>query len=266
VSSTFFIIFSLSRCGSTALFRALSYHRAITCLFEPDFSSAAWVEIEVLRMLERIRGEYSGIKHVWDPSGFPFTSDHRSVVNQMNANREIVVRLNKAVLAMPHKKVVFLRRRNHLARVLSDLLGQQTGLWGPANPDGRPVRDLNEPQRYRDALNAQRIRPLDIAIVEWYLKNAPAMEDSLRQTLTNDECLELFYEDFLGPGIRVDQRLKIYRRVLTFLDRSQESGCWDDDAVTELFDPGRKLNVPELLSRIPNLAEIQSRFSSGSGN
>ena len=70
MKADFFIVSSRSRCGSTALHRALNCHQDIRCPFEPDFSAAEWNEGGIRAVLEQISKDHSGIKHVWDPSGF----------------------------------------------------------------------------------------------------------------------------------------------------------------------------------------------------
>jgi hypothetical protein len=254
----FFLIFSLSRCGSTAIFRALTSHPEITCLFEPDFSHAGWDGDELTRELESIRAKYNGIKHVWDPSGYPFVTAHMSSVTEMNVRRENVLRLNQRILECPDQRVVFLRRRNQLARIVSDLLGQQTNLWGPAHPDGHWDPAVDEPGRYRDAIKSRAITALSTDVMAWYLEHVPLMEDQLRETVSGGECLDVFYEDIFGSGLDLDARLSAFRRVVDFLGfRSfPASGA----AVHALLDPRARLNSPGVLNLIPNLQQIKDRF------
>jgi hypothetical protein len=127
----FFVIFSLSRSSSTALHRSLNLHPDIACACEPDLGPPEQSAHELVSRLTVLRGVYSGIKHLWDPSGFPFISDHRSKVSAMERHRERWLQLNKIILTQPQQRVIFLQRRNVLRRIVSDLIGQQTDEWGP---------------------------------------------------------------------------------------------------------------------------------------
>lgn len=255
----FFIIFSLSRCGSTAIHRALNAHRDITCLFEPDFSAAAWDPVAVRATVGRLRGICSGIKHVWDPSGFPFVTDHVSSIDTLEANYERVLAANAAILAQA-SAVVFLRRRNQLARIVSDLLGQQTDLWGIANPDGTLSPDINEPETYRRELSARRITALDADVVDWYLTHAPVLERTLRECVGTADCIDLWYEDLFGRAVRADERIRRYLDILEFIGVASDESAWTRSVVTTVFRPSGKLNDASTLRLIPNLAQIQERF------
>jgi hypothetical protein len=179
----FFIIFSLSRCGSTAIHRALNAHSEIDCLFEPDFSFANWDEKLVIDELERIRCIYTGIKYVWDPSGFPFVSTHLSSLPELDCNLHKVLDLNLRLLSISEKKVVFLRRRNQLKRILSDLLGQQTDLWGPTFSDARVSTPLKESEEYRGKIKTKLIKPVSVEITQWYLDHIDVLEEKLRRSV-----------------------------------------------------------------------------------
>lgn len=264
MNSNFFIVFSLPRCGSTAIHRGLNSHSGINCLYEPDFSNADWNEEAVRAEINRIRCEYSGIKHVWDPSGFPFVSTHISSIAGLDSNYDRVLNLNSMLLSLPAKKVLFLRRRNQLERILSDLLGQQTDLWGPAFPDARIAEGLDETKKYQDELKAKRVQPVSLEVIEWYLNNIPTLEDELRRRVPEEDCLDLFYEEIFGPEVGLDRRLAIYQRILDFLGLPTAPSYWDRPTVMELFHPKAKLNDASTLGRIPNLAEVRERFQNRS--
>jgi hypothetical protein len=261
MKSIFFIIVSLSRCGSTTIHRALNSHSEIDCLFEPDFANADWDEQHVKAELGQIRLKYSGIKHVWDPSGFPFVGTHTSSITEMDFNYGRVLALNVSLLSVPDKKVLFLRRRNQLERILSDLLGQQTELWGPVLPDGQIVRGLDESRKYRDEIKAKSIQPVNIKVIEWYLDHVTVMEDALRNSVPDDECLDLFYEDLFGFDVSLGSRLACYQSILDFLGFPTDPSYWDRPMVEALLHPKAKLNNSSTLGLIPNLKEVQQRFS-----
>jgi hypothetical protein len=210
--------------------------------------------------VNRIRLEYSGIKHVWDPSGFPFVSTHISSIPEMDFNRDRILDLNSSLLSLPDKKVLFLRRRNQMERILSDLLGQQTDLWGPAHSDGRISRELDETKKYRDELKRKQVQPVSLEVVEWYLTHVTGMEESLRASVPHSECLDLFYEDLFGSDVTLERRLEKYKHILDFLGFPSDPSHWHGPTVEALFHPNAKLNDPSTLGLIPNLAQVHQRF------
>ena len=257
----FFIIFSLSRCGSTALHRALSAHADITCVFEPDFSSCDWVEERIRAAVEKLRTSYSGIKHVWDPSGFPFVAEHISTIDTLDARVGSVLGANTALLGSPDTSVVFLRRRDRLARILSDLLGQQTDLWGPVRPDGSVAPGVDEAQRYRAELRRRTVGAIDADLVRWYLDRAEPMETALRRRATGSRCLDVWYEDILGVDVSVEDRIRRYQALLDFLGFSSHQSRWSHATVRALLSPSAKLNDASTLQLIPNLRQLRQCFS-----
>lgn len=263
INTRFFIIYSLSRCGSSALYRALNSHSEINCLYEPDFSFANWNKSLVKRKIDRIRLKYSGIKHVWDPSGFPFVNTHLSVIREMNANYDNVLEMNLSLLSAPNKRVIFLRRRNQLTRILSDLLGQQTDVWTPAFPEfpDATIQDVvDEANQYRGKVKSKTIRPVPMDLIEWYLDHVQNMEESLRKNIADDKCLDLFYEDLFNLEASPQQKIANYKNILDFLGYPSDPSYWDSSSITALFDPRAKLNNSSTFSLIPNIEEIQNRW------
>lgn len=258
MAAPFFIVISLSRCGSTALQRALSAHRQITCLFEPDFVAAGWDAGAVAARLVDLRDSASGIKHVWDPSGFPFISAHRSEVREMSARRAQVLAMNRTVLSAVPARVVFLRRRNQLARVLSDAIGQQTDLWGPEWPDGRMPAAFDEARKYRAQVGARQLQPVNLEVVQWYLDHVGAMETELRSGVADG--LDLDYEDLFAARMSLADRRRKYLDLVEFLGYSTDPGQWNREVVDAVLAPDGKLNDATTLARIPNIREVARRF------
>jgi len=263
MDSDFFVVFSLSRVGSSALYRALIAHSKIHCRYEPAFAEANWDEKKLCGMIDELRAKYSGIKHVWDPSGWPFRNSHISIMEDMDAIHEKVLKMNTLLLSGKNQKVLFLRRRNQLARVLSDLLGQQTDLWTPAYPgfsSARVQSVMDEARQYRSQIRTHDIKPVEMDIITWYVKNIPLMEHQLRASVADSNCMDLYYEELFNPRQGSKGRLRNYTRILEFLGIPQNERYWKAQEIDALFNPGGKLNDGSTLRLIPNLGEIEKHF------
>ncbi len=256
VQHDFFVIFSLSRCGSTAIHRALNCHSEIRCLFEPEFQLTDSPKESFFTRLDEIRATYAGVKYTWDPSGFPFRPDHSARIDNMNRNAERWLSLQEALLMRPSQRLIFLRRRDELSRTVSDLLGQQTNIWGP-RWDGDVHGD--EGASYRAELAKSTVGPIDVGLVDWYLTRLPPMVRRLRQAAAVNPCLDLDYEDVFGPS-RSRDPLDIYGEILDFLGYPRAAHHFDRVRVATLLGAGGKLNTADTLRRIPNYPEIEQRF------
>ena len=165
----FFLIFSLSRCGSTALYRALGETSGSRLIYEPWYSDSWRSPATLHGFLDQLRGDAIGVKHVWDPNGAPFANpEHRSTLDSLKQADQWVA-VNRQLLAYPWDRIVFLQRRNQLERTLSDFIGQQTDLWGHA-PKRR--HSLREREVYRAEIATRDLAPVDLDLLGWYLKNA----------------------------------------------------------------------------------------------
>ena len=94
----FFIVVSLSRCGSTTVHRALNCHTGINCILEPEITLPDMSANSIGERMDALRAQWSGMKHVWDPSGYPFLADHVSRVADLDRHAERWVKLNEIVL------------------------------------------------------------------------------------------------------------------------------------------------------------------------
>lgn len=246
-----FIVASLPRTGSTAVFRVLGSDPGVRIAYEPDFEDS-WQEPEKLR--DRCRSlfsSYRGIKHVWDPNGWPFTNRlHISTLDVLNANRSLVD-INVALLGHADK-ILFLRRRNQVARVVSDLLGQQTNLW-VHNPD-RP-HSLQEISEYRERLHTTELMPLNEEVISWYVANAYAQEQYIIEHLSEAKRRIVFYEDLFNEA--VPETLPRWQMVADWLEVSPD---FTSGEVLEVIHPRAKYNDQETYRKIPNLAAIMSKF------
>jgi hypothetical protein len=252
----FFVIFSLPRCGSTAIHRALNCHTAIECLCEPVLELTDPPRDSLLGQLDGLRATYSGIKYVWEPSGFPFRPHPTARIDDMRRHAERWLALNETLLRRRDQRIVFLRRRDALSRAVSDLLAQQTNVWGP-RWDVDVAAD--EGASYRSELKMKSLRALDLDLVSWYLACLPPMEQRLRHAAAVNPCLDLDYEDLFGRAASRDA-LDVYCGILDFLGYSTAEHHFDRSRVAVLLGGSGKLNTAEILRRIPNYREIERRF------
>jgi hypothetical protein len=253
---TFFVIFSLSRSGSTALHRSLNLHPDIACACEPALGPPEQSTQELVSRLTVLRGVYSGIKHLWDPSGFPFVSDHISQVPAMERHRERWLQLNKVVLTQPQQRVIFLQRRNVLRRIVSDLIGQQTEEWGP-HEDG-PISGTDGAD-YRSRLSVVRLRPIDLDVVRWYLIHERAMMQEFRSAVLQADipCYDLTYEDLFERSSQPEQRRDAINAIVDFLGYSPMPESVSE-RIDILLDPRHgKLNSDNTYRLIPNVEGIE---------
>lgn len=258
----FFTVFSLSRCGSTALFRALNTHRNIRCLYEPQFISANGDPSAVEEMVEGFKEDYSGMKHVWDPYGHPFLEDHKYCLESLVGNYQMVMQMNVSILRSGGR-IVFLRRKNQLQRLLSDLLGQQTRVWTPSFPDFPEVTMhsvIEDARNYEARVLKKHVKPLDVSVVEWCLDKLPRMEEELQTMISDGRCHQVAYEDMFNDTEETEVRMMRFREILEFIGYPSSDRWFDSEQVRSLLHPKAKLNNRATLSLIPNLENILKRF------
>ena len=237
-----FLIFALSRTGSTSLMRALECHPAICCAHEPFGSGAAAVEnrAELHARLDAIAREFNGIKHVWNSMGWP------PFVRDPTLHFELLTSFGP---------VLVLRRNNVLRRIVSSEIARQTHIYQSAVC----ARD------YRRGLRWFPFRRLDVPRIERELALETRAIARVRQQLADAGIrhLDLAYEELFAPGDAED-RLQQIEPVFQFLGASFFE--LDEDArraVADILDPAlNKLNDAEMLWRIPDITEIEAQFGS----
>ncbi len=241
-----FMIFSLPRCGSTTLARALNCYPGIRCALEPfipenrkprfgDIDDGAALD----RALAQLWLECTGIKHVWYPAGWPFGGG--------------TLALNHELLRRADAKIIFLTRRNELLRIVSGEMSRQTGVWG----------DFTEAQRAQ--ARGFGYRPLVADQVGQQLSAVARAIRELRGALRKaGTCvLELQYEDLFGPGVYLAEQLQVLARLREFIGAPGGYPAGADFAAARLLDPAAsKLNLAGTYQRIPNIGEIDRRFGS----
>lgn len=234
------IVFAHARSGSTSLIGALGEHPELELLAEPFNSDhASWWhghreyrqrvvdEATLNTVLGEIFAAYDGFKTLTSQLPEP---------------------LNRSMLLAPDRKLVFLRRRNLLRAVVSNLLGHETKLWHLELAQKPVVEYFSE------------LRPLSVETVGGWLGHEVETVGAYAEMLAGlppDRCLNLFYEDlFLAPPAERQARLD---RVFAFLDLDPLPA----GAADRYLDPARaRLNTEETYALVPNLREIDDALGS----
>jgi hypothetical protein len=246
---------SAPRCGSTAFYRALNLLPGIRIDYEPAFDDIAFDETGVTSRVQELLTGYCGFKHVFDPTGFPFRPDHQATISEMEQHRSLWIRLNAIILNYPRLRVIFLRRRNGFQRIVSDLVGRATNLWGHT---GCSI-SATEAANYKDAVSQVPLPPLDEDLVMWYLEHLPRIEEELRNSITTNAVLDLWYEDLFGPTIGTASRIVRFQQVLQFLQIEAPEGQLQSPELSYILQPSAKLNDESIFSRITNYRELSNK-------
>ena len=248
---TFSLIFSLSRSGSTALFRALQLASGGAIAYEPDYGESWTTRDRLFQFYDGIRTHHIGVKHVWDPNGSPFVNtEHRSSLQSLQL-AEKWCNVNKQVLQYSWDRILFVRRRGQLARTLSDFLGQQTELWGhaPKKPHSR-----QELVRYRQQIGARTLAPVDLDVLAWYLINVPRLENELLMSSAGTRLRVVEYEQLFGSDIPAQERLQQFESIAAWLGFEFTAAR---AAIESILAPDARYNDEAIFNRIPNIAEVK---------
>jgi hypothetical protein len=249
-----FAIVSLARTGSTSVYRVLCTDPALSIAYEPDFSLPNLSTASVRDRCRDLFAKYSGIKHVWDPNGWPFRNrEYLTTIETLERSEELI-ELNATVASFP-AKVVFLRRRDLFARVISDLMGQQLGLWGhsPTEP-----YTPNERVQYRRFAKQSEMAPINSQIVEWYMINAWNQEEALIERTPRDQRLIAYYEDLFDHNSWMQQDFSAWIQLASWVGAQPKLR---EEYVRNLIAPQDKYNSEEILKKIPNYNELTAKFS-----
>jgi hypothetical protein len=249
-----FAIVSMARTGSTSVYRVLCTDPAIRMAYEPDFSLPNLSTASVRGRCRDLFAEYSGIKHVWDPNGWPFRNrEYISTIECLERSEELI-ELNATVASFPDK-VVFLRRRNQFARTISDLMGQQLNLWG--HSPGEPY-SLAERVQYRTKARQSEMIPINSKIVEWYMINARDQEEALIERMPRERRLIAYYEDLFDHNAWRKQDFSAWIQLASWVGAHPRL-C--EEYVRNLIAPQDKYNTEEIFEKIPNYLELKANFS-----
>ena len=235
-----FVISSLPRCGSTSLAELLSAHKNIKCLVEPfhpkryrgRYHELARNERALDSTLRLIWNNWNGIKHVWQPNGWPFLDR---------------AHLNDSIL-LNSDRVILLTRQNLLRRFISNYISQNTDYWIGTRSEFQVRLDRTrmprlDPRRTREQINEDR----------------DAQQRILRFLQSSQvPFLNLHYEQLFRTDATSAERLGMTNSILRFLgyDLIQLETFTADYA--SFYDATlRQWGTTEVYSRIPNIEEIE---------
>jgi hypothetical protein len=251
-----FVVASTPRSGSTALYRALNLVPGVQACFEPMFDDIELCPAAVVERVKLVLNDSSGFKHVYRPTGYPFRPVHDAPIDEMERRLPLWIELNTALLNFPGLRIIFLARRNGFQRVVSDLVASSTDHWGASDT---PV-SADEPALYKTAVAQLPLRPLDEKLLRWYLEHVPRMQDAVRSAIRVNPVLDIWYEDFFGPGVALRDRLDRFARLLDFLEIPPHAGFFRSTELALLLRPSAKLNDAAIFNRIPNYHRLCAEF------
>jgi hypothetical protein len=248
VSGRRFVVVSLPRSGSTTLARLLNCHDDISCLIEPfhpsryggAFRRASGDARSLDAVLELIWQKWNGIKHVWEPNGWPF---------------EVAPELNDRIICGPNRGVILLMRRNLLRRAVSHSICRQTQFWIGTTAD------------FMAHLQGVELRALSAQAVRLEIRRDRNAIDRCAQSLSaannNGRVLSLFYEDVFREEASEDERLALMNRVLAFLEAQPITHEAFMKAWHRHFEPARyRWSSREVYERIPGIQRVEDEVGS----
>jgi len=240
-----FVIDGLPRTGSTTLTQLLNCHPGICCLMEPfhpkryggQFNRMARDAGSVEPVLNLIWRRWNGLKHVWEPAGWPF---------QQNPELNAGIVLHAA-------KVVFLRRRNLLRRFVSGFISKQLRFW------------VGTREEFLARLESIQIAELDpLYVREQIGQDHAAVETRLRLLERHGvPFLSLYYEELYGEDADPDRQRQVLNRVLEFLgfdplpEEIFANGC------ARLLDPAQyRWSSADVYRLVPGIEDVERQAGS----
>jgi glycosyltransferase involved in cell wall biosynthesis len=234
-----FMIVAHPRTGSTTLAELLALYPDVSCLQEPfnpaqgEWGSKSYVEAlnggsPLHDVVRNIFAKYRGLKHL---------------VNQLD------VAQNQSLIRFPKSKLIYLWRRNHVQRLVSNEISMRAKHW----------------QNDRSKIMVTRFRPLDLDSLTVSLAHAKDEVCRYRELCAAVGCFELAYEELFGSDLPVAAKLTKLDDLLDFLevDRCDRNESETSRRVEQLLDPAsRKLNSKFTYHLIPNIEEVEERLGS----
>ncbi len=236
-----FIISSLPRCGSTTLTRLLNEHPNIRCLIEPFHPARYGARPNRLAQLysmqsalDAIWTRWNGIKHVWEPNGWPFVAN--PTLNDDMFRQDV--------------RVLMLIRRNLLRRYISNHICRASQYW------------IGTRREFHSRCKNLQLKPLSCEVVSSHLRRDADEVARRRRMLSSigaQHCV-LAYEDLFGTELNERQQLSIINSLLEFLGFVRLGAQDVSHSWREHFDPGINKWSSEVIYRlIPNIDEIEAR-------
>jgi len=241
-----FLLVSLPRCGSTSLMHSLNCHPDISCLHEPfspsrfcgQYGRQATDPASLRLTMAEIWRAHNGIKHVWDPSGWPFAR-HST--------------LNQCLLLEAEARVIFLRRSNVLRRLVSNHMSMQTQIWDAEN------------EETKNRARTFHYEPLDIPWIRVQLEEETIAIAQHKQLMLAQKIpfLELCYEDLYASTLSLSEKLTRLNAIFAFLGAQVVEERNFIASVSTFLDPDkRQLNSPETYHLIPGIEKVEEQFGS----
>lgn len=238
-----FVIDGLTRTGSTTLANLLSCHPDVKCLIEPfhprrydgHFHKMAVAQESVGPALNLIWFRWTGIKHVWESNGWPFSQSPR---------------LNDGVV-LGARKVLFLQRRNLLRRSISSSISRQLRFW------------IGRREEFLSRLEEVQLSDINPDIIADEIKRDQAAVKQRLDLLRNNnvQTMSIFYEDLYTDKVTRRQQLMMINEIFAFLEfrtvtEEQLAFEW-----AHLLDPDtHRWSSPDVYRRIPRIKEIEDRL------
>ena len=256
------IIFALARTASTSLMNIFDIHKSVRAISEPfnlgnhpNLRRMGILDIcdhtisnerELDEELSRIFLKFNLVKHVWHPSGFPFSNQDESYA--FNDSRSL-----NEYLITHFDFVVVLKRRNILKRLVSSLMSMQTGIW-----DSFSMLQTGRPTDFA-------YKPLDTNIIEWHLEYERFYEkyflDSIREN--NKKYVEITQEDFFDGKKTVDEKISAFKQICMDLELDVEFTFDQMKIIGDyLASSSYKQYGYNSYSGVPNIREIEDKYGS----
>ena len=240
-----FVVFALGRTGSRTLSRLLQCHHDIRCLnepFNPTMYEGSYARQPADRhgldtALEGLWRPYNGIKHVWDPTGWPFLDKGE---------------LNEHLLTEGNHRILLLTRRNRLRRLVSLHISLQSGIWFI----------WDEPTRRK--FEEFRFQPIDRTLLGAQLDMEEAAIARHHQLAADcgKPFLEFHYEEIFGDS-SVDAKVGRLQEILAFVGATWITDPEALDRARVLLDPKLgAFNSEQVYRRIPGIEHIDDEFGS----
>jgi hypothetical protein len=249
-----FVIFSPSRCGSTTLYRAFNFIPGIWMKYEPPFHDIERSVDAVRSHLKDMLSDYCGFKHVFDLTGCPFRNIDFAPIEEMEKHLPSWIELNSAILNYPGLHVIFLRRRDGFHRIVSDQVAKTTNVWRQSGLDGGS-------SGYKEAISQVVPPPIDEELVRWYVETLPKVEQTLRDTVTVNPVLDVWYEDLFDAETGLEERIQRFEKLVEFLEIPAPGSVLGSAEFSALFRLSGKLNDSNILARIPNYQALRRKLS-----
>jgi len=235
-----FIIIASARTGSTTLADLLEAHPAVSCLAEPfnPEHGIKWGKKRYCQQLEDgtplhevvrdIFSEYTGFKHL---------------AEQLTRSQ------NEDLIQFPNARRIFLWRRNHLQRAVSNHISMQAGHW---------KSDSNK-------ILVAKMEPLDIERLTRNIEKQKRRIARFRDLCKEAGCFEVAYEDMFGPDCSNEKKHEILDGIFDYLniESFKQLPSSVRNRMDTLLNPDvRKLNSELTYRLIPNFEEIEKRLGS----